>query len=90
MVMTVGPIALRPATWLGPEVERFAAFLLLGITFSLTYPKRLIFVATIIIFACGLFEYAQHIMPCRHADMGNFLVKIAGAATGMAGAKLLR
>ncbi|MDQ0995004.1 lipoprotein signal peptidase [Phyllobacterium ifriqiyense] len=90
MVMTVGPITLRPATWIGPNVERFSAFLLLGITFSLTYPKRLIFVAIIIIVSCGLFEYAQHFMQNRHADFANFLVKIAGAAMGMAGVKLLR
>jgi hypothetical protein len=90
MLMTVGPITLRPATWLGPNVERFSAFLLLGITFSLTYPKRMIFVATVIIVLCGFFEYAQHVMPNRHADIENFLVKIAGAAMGMAGVKLLR
>ncbi|EJN02162.1 hypothetical protein PMI41_02913 [Phyllobacterium sp. YR531] len=88
--MTVGPINLRPATWLGPNVERFSAFLLVGVTFSLTYPKRLIFVGAVIVLACGLFEYAQHIMPYRHANMGNFLVKIAGAATGIAGVRILR
>ncbi|MHC1550415.1 hypothetical protein [Phyllobacterium sp. K27] len=90
MVMTVGPVTLRPATWIGPNVERFSAFLLLGITFSLTYPKRLIFVAIIVIISCGFFEYAQHFMQNRHADIGNFLVKIAGAAIGMAAVKWFR
>jgi hypothetical protein len=90
MVMTVGPVTLRPATWLGPDIERFAAFFVLGVIFSLIYPKRLVFVCTLIIFSCGLSEYAQQFMPNRHADLDNFLIKVVGAAGGVAGAKVFR
>lgn len=83
LMATVGPITLRPITPFGPNFEPFAAFAVLGLVFSLTYPKRLIYVAALIAVSCGLFEYAQHFIPGRHADIDNFFVKFAGAAVGM-------
>jgi hypothetical protein len=90
VVVTLGPINLRPMTPFGPDFERFAAFVVLGAVFALTYPKRLIYVAALIVVSCGVFEHAQHFIPDRHADFGNFLIKIAGAAVGMAGAAAIR
>jgi hypothetical protein len=90
VVVTLGPINLRPTTPFGPDFERFAAFVVVAGVFSLTYPKRLIYVAALIVVSCGLFEYAQHFVAGRHADIGNFLIKIAGAAVGMIGGTSIR
>ncbi len=90
LVVTVGPINLRPTTPFGPNVERFAAFFVLGGVFSLTYPKSLVYVAVPLVVSCGLFEYAQHFMPGRHPEFSNFLIKIAGAGVGLAAGKILR
>ncbi|SFI60012.1 MULTISPECIES: hypothetical protein [unclassified Phyllobacterium] len=90
VIVTVGPIGLRPITPFGPDVERFTAFVVVGGLFSLTYPQRRIANTVLIVLACGLLEYAQDFIPGRHPDFGNFLVKSAGAVAGMLAGTLIR
>ncbi|MCO4319265.1 VanZ family protein [Phyllobacterium sp. 21LDTY02-6] len=90
MLATIGPMSVRPVTLLGPNTERFAAFLALGIVFSLSYPNRLVYVGMVLFLCCGLFELGQYLMPGRHADISNFLVKMAGAGMGIAVMALFR
>ena len=89
-VATIGPIGLRPTTPFGPDAERFAAFVLVGYLFGRAYPKRPILVAVLLIIACAFFEYTQHLIPSRHPDLGNFLVKSAGAIIGTLVSRFLR
>jgi len=89
-VATIGPIGLRPTTPLGPDGERFAAFMVVGCLFGLAYPGRQRLVGVLLLFVCALLEYAQHFVPGRHPDFGNFMVKAAGALAGMFAGKLLR
>jgi hypothetical protein len=42
--MTLGPIGLRPQTQFSPDLERFAAYVVVGTRFELSYPLRTSFI----------------------------------------------
>ena len=88
--ITLSPISLRPTTSFGPDAERAAAFVLVGFVFCLTYPRRSLMAGLLLIVACAGLEYAQQLVPGRHADFDNFLVKSAGIVFGIFAGKLIR
>jgi hypothetical protein len=86
--VTLCPIGLRPHL-LNADVERFAAYLVMGAMISRTAGRRALgatVVATALAF--GL-EASQQFAPGRHAHMADAIVKAFGGVTGVAAYQLM-
>jgi VanZ family protein len=86
---TISPLSMRPGVTADPNIERFAAFALLGLLFGLAYPRRLAVDASFVVVAAGVLEMLQLVIPDRHGHMADALVKAAGGAFGVAAAALI-
>lgn len=82
-VVTLAPIGWRPETALSAQVERFVAFGLIGLVFSLAYPRRLWLVALMILGAAIGLELAQLLVQTRHAGVKDVVAKLAGGGGGL-------
>jgi hypothetical protein len=82
--VTVSPIDMRPVVTADPDIERFAAFALLGLLFGLAYPRRLVVDASFVMIAAGVLEAFQLMTPDRHGHIADAFVKAAGGAFGVA------
>ncbi|WID97424.1 VanZ family protein [Bosea vestrisii] len=82
---TLSPIGARPhLAHLGPQIERFAAYLVAAAALATAYPARKgVILLCIVAGAAGL-ELAQHFEASRHARALDALVKILGGLTGLA------
>jgi len=82
---TLGPQHLRPhlPPQIGPQGERFGAYLLMASTFTLAYPnrKRLIVLGGAI--AAVLLELGQGLVPGRDPGLPDAVAKILGNVTGV-------
>lgn len=87
-VVTDGPIGLRPATPLPPDVERFAALAGVGLLFTLAYPARWLLVFGALTIAIGVFELGQFLAAGRHAGLHDAGAKMLGAMAGVAAGRL--
>lgn len=85
IVATLSPIGARPhIAHLGPQIERFAAYLVAAAALATAYPARKgVILLCIVAGAAGL-ELAQHFEASRHARALDALVKIMGGLTGLA------
>ncbi|AZO76769.1 MULTISPECIES: VanZ family protein [unclassified Bosea (in: a-proteobacteria)] len=85
IVATLSPIGARPhIAHLGPQIERFAAYLVAAAALATAYPARKgVILLCIVAGAAGL-ELAQHFEASRHARALDALVKIMGGLTGIA------
>jgi hypothetical protein len=81
-VVTLSPIGLRPNTAAPADLERLAAFVVLGLAFVLAYPRRWVITVSLLLAAAGLLEIAQHLVPGRHGMPHDFALKAAGAGFG--------
>jgi VanZ family protein len=79
---TLSPIHLRPKTG-HPNLERFAAFLILGATYTLALPRRAGLVALCLVVGAFALEAAQRWAPTRDPDLNDALVKAAGTLVGV-------
>lgn len=80
---TLSPIQLRPKTG-HFNIERFAAFFVLGAAFVTAYPKYWLIVALgVVTGACGL-EVGQLYVPGRDGDVHDAILKSFGGLTGVA------
>lgn len=80
---TLSPIQLRPKTG-HFNIERFAAFFVLGAAFVAAYPKYWLIVAIgVVTGACGL-EVGQLYVPGRDGDVHDAILKSFGGLTGVA------
>jgi hypothetical protein len=86
---TLSPIGARPhIAHVGPQVERFAAYLIAAAALALAYPQRRgLILSGIVAGAAGL-EIAQYFEASRHARALDAAVKIAGGMAGMASVAL--
>jgi hypothetical protein len=50
---TISPLSMRPVATADPNIERFAAFALLGFLFGLAYPRRLAVDASFVVITTG-------------------------------------
>jgi hypothetical protein len=87
--VTVSPIDMRPVVTADPNIERFAAFAVMGLLFGLAYPRRLVAVASFVITAAGVLEAFQLITPDRHGHIADAFVKASGGAFGVAVALMI-
>ncbi|GGF14565.1 hypothetical protein GCM10011321_03050 [Youhaiella tibetensis] len=84
LYVTVSPIEWRPMTGEPANIERFAAFALVGFVFVLGYPRHWWLVLAIMVGSAFLFELAQLIAPGRHAHLKDALIKAGGGSVGIA------
>lgn len=81
--VTISPLDLRPVVTANPNIERFAAFAIVGLLFGFAYPRSLALDAVFIVIAAGTLEALQFITPDRHGHIADALVKAAGGAFGV-------
>lgn len=84
---TLSPLQDRPlntSTSVGADVQRFLAFMALGATFSVGYPRRRVAVALGVAFIATTLEAVQILTPDRHARVADGLVKVMAALSGCA------
>lgn len=86
---TLSPIDARPVV-AGLQLERFAAFSLMGLAFGLAYPRRLVLVVAIVV-GCALgLETMQLLTPDRHGRLVDALVKATGGLCGIGVSQIAR
>lgn len=85
IVATLSPIGARPhIAHIGPQIERFAAYLVAAAALAIAYPGRKgVILLCIVAGAAGL-ELAQHFEASRHARALDAAVKIMGGVSGLA------
>lgn len=83
LIVTVSPIQFRPITGEPADLERFAAFFLVGFLFALAYPRHWIAVLVLTIACAGMFELMQRLAPGRHGEFEDFVFKAIGAMAGV-------
>ncbi len=90
-VFTLSPNEMRPTTGtstLSANVERFAAFAVIGALFSLGYPKHRFGIILLVIGIVASLELAQNFVPSRHGRLLHGFVKAAGALFGSGAAMI--
>jgi len=81
-VVTLGPIGLRPVSPAPAHVERFVAFLVVGILFGAAYPRSLLMAVAFVVISAAVLELGQHLVPNRHGMLADFIVKAVGGGLG--------
>ena len=81
--VTEGPLHDRPQTGYPPQMERFAAFFLLGVLSALGFPKRRLFVAVLIVAGSIALELGQLVAPGRDAGLPDVVAKAVGGVAGV-------
>lgn len=80
--VTLSPIRYRPQTG-HPNLERFAAFFLIGAAFSLGYPTVRRRVSAMLVLGAAALEAGQLFVPGRDAHISDAGVKALGALAGL-------
>lgn len=83
VIITDGPIGLRPVTHLPGSVERFFALLTVATLFTLAYPSRISLVGLSLVLAVFVIEFAQVASLGRHARLRDAGVKVLGVFVGL-------
>jgi hypothetical protein len=84
IVVTIGPISLRPITPLPTQLERALALLVIGFVFALAYPRHIVIIAILVLGTTVLLEFLQVLEPSRHGRFVDAAVKLLGGAAGLA------
>ena len=79
---TLSPINARPVL-AGPQLERFAAFALMGLALGLAYPSRVLLLVVFVVGAAIGLEAMQLLTPDRHARVADALAKALGGVCGI-------
>jgi hypothetical protein len=87
-VFTLVPIGLRPISGAPVNLERFAAFAVIGICFGLGYPKHRLAIFLVAIGIVGILELTQQLVPSRHGHLPDGIIKAAGVLLGLAAATI--
>ena len=82
-VFTDVPVFLRPETGLPPTLERFIGLFVVGLAFSIAYPRRGFQVLGLLVLSVSIFEYFQHFIHNRHGTFHDVIVKCCGAFVGV-------
>ncbi len=83
VLITVGPIGIRPVTGVSPQWERLVAFAVMGGLFGAAYPRHIVVAAAVVIGAAVLLEVFQLLEPSRHGRLFDATVKIVGGSLGL-------
>ena len=80
--VTLSPSGLRPVV--APmRFEHSGAYAVVGLLFGLAYPRRPVFVWTVVLGAAVCLEALQLLTPERHAHLLHLAVKLFGAVVGI-------
>jgi hypothetical protein len=82
VVFTLCPLSIRPKTG-HPDVERFAAFFITALVFTLALPRRARLVLVGVTAMAIVLEAAQLLVPGRDGRVADALVKALGGALGV-------
>lgn|GEM_PF-287981 len=82
-VVTLSPIGMRPRLPMPVDLERAAAYLVVGLLFALAYPRHVWLALAIVVLGLLCLEWLQGLRPDRHARLGDAMVKGAGALIGL-------
>jgi VanZ family protein len=82
--VTVSPINLRPHTMTTVNVDRAAAYAIVGMLFALAYPRNWKTTMVLLVAGAAGFEFLQIFSSTRHARIDDALVKALGAVAGVA------
>lgn len=83
VVATLSPIQFRPRTDEPPQVERFLAYALLGITFAVAFPRAWLLWLLALPAVAYLLELGQRLTPDRHWGLSDVEAKMAGGVIGV-------
>ncbi len=83
VLATLLPIQFRPESGLPVQAERFIAFFLTGMIFTLAYRRRFLWTAALLIGAALLLEVGQLAVPTRHWGVSDLEAKVLGAVLGV-------
>jgi len=81
---TLGPPQYRPHSNFGQDGEHALAFVLIGLTFGLAYPRQRLLTAMVSVVMIGALEVLQFWAPGRHARVEDFAVDALAACIGFA------
>ena len=85
--VTMVPIGMRPQLGFGPEPERVAAFLVLGLLFGLAYRRNWLITLGLVVVAGFGIETLQFFSLTRHPTVDDAVIKavagIAGVLVGL-------
>jgi hypothetical protein len=81
--ITLSPIGWRPVTGAPPDLERFAAFPVLGGVFCFGYPKCRGVVLLLLVALAVSLETLQHLVPTRDGRVHDAAMKVLGGAVGV-------
>lgn len=85
----LSPIRYRPTVTTYGSIEHMAAFAVLGLLFSLAYPRQMALVCLIVLGSAVLLELAQLLTPDRHGQIRDALEKMAGGIMGVAAGRII-
>ncbi|MER8830519.1 hypothetical protein NKH73_29720 [Mesorhizobium sp. M0938] len=83
MAATIVPIGMRPHSGLGPEPERVAAFLVVGLLFGLAYDRNWMLALSVVIVAGLGIEALQMLSPSRHPTLEDAVIKAIAGSVGV-------
>ena len=83
VVTTLSPIGLRPHSGLPVDLERAVAYCVLGGLLGLAYSRHFPMVALGLISLIVGLEVVQTVLPDRHGQPADAVVKIFGAFVGL-------
>jgi VanZ like family len=86
---TISSMQSRPTLLASPELERLAAFEMLGLLFCLAYPRHFILICLVVLGSAVLLEIAQHLTPDRHGRIRDAIIKVVGGALGIAAGRAI-
>jgi hypothetical protein len=71
-------------------VERFGAYALLGVLFTLAYPRHVALICLLVLGGAVVLELLQLLVPGRDARLIDAVEKLAGGGVGILAARAVR
>jgi VanZ family protein len=87
--VTLAPASWRPETGFSAQIERFVTFALIGLVFSIAYPRRPWLIALMVLGAAVTFEALQLLVETRHAGLRDVIAKLAGGSVGLLAGRVI-
>ncbi|MBZ6079397.1 VanZ family protein [Microvirga puerhi] len=81
-IVSLVPIGARPVSGAPANLERVAAFMMVGCIFRLAYPRRYASILLMLIVLTGALELLQNLVPSRHGRFNDLIVKVIALMAG--------
>ena len=86
---TLAPLLMRPEMRLYAHFEHVIAFAIFGALFAFAYPRRVIFVCSVVFVSAVALEFLQTLTPDRHGTLIDAFEKVVGGTLGILAAHAL-